>query len=153
MVELELRAPDAIDKAGWRVLFTALLKSRDLPVRDEAIERVWSWIIDDLHPLEALIARTPEGEPVGLAHFRAFPDPLTAKVAGYLDDLWVMPHHRGSGPAEALIAEIAALAKKRGWIGLQWIAPERAYRARGLFDRLGTRSGWAVYEIDITTES
>jgi len=148
-IRLEIATPDSSDKLGWRALFQAYLRGLEMPVREEIVERAWAWLADANHPLEALMARTADGEPVGFVHFRAFPDPLTAKVAGTIEDVFVLPHHRGSGAAEALIAVLSDTARKRRWIGLQWQAPEMAYRARGLFDKVAVRTKWAIYEMEL----
>ena len=148
-VDLDIAPPSAADKLGWRALFQAYLRGMEIPVREDVVERAWSWIADPAQPLEALMARTTEGEPVGFIHFRPFPDPLTAMVAGTIEDIFVLPHHRGSGAADALVAALAELGRTRRWIGLQWQSPEMAYRARGFFDKVATRTKWAIYEMNL----
>jgi GNAT superfamily N-acetyltransferase len=117
---------------------------------DDAIaDRVWGWIINPAHNLEALVARNARGAVIGLAHFRAMPRPLTGSTVGFLDDLFVDPEFRGNRVADQLIAALAKLARQRGWTLIRWLTADDNYRARGVYDRLAKRTMWITYQMDL----
>jgi len=67
----------------------------------------------------------------------------------YLEDLFVLPQHRGAGYGRRMLAHLAALAVARGcprfeWAVLDWNAP-----AIGFYDALGARpnADWTIYRL------
>jgi ribosomal protein S18 acetylase RimI-like enzyme len=135
------------DHDRWRVLYAGYAQFYRVPQSDEQAERVWGWLHDPEYPTEGLVVVDADDRPIGLAHFRAFARPLSATVAGYLDDLFVDPDARGSGAADALLQELARIAGQRGWSLVRWITADDNYRARGLYDRYATRTGWITYDM------
>ena len=135
------------DHDRWRVLYAGYAQFYRVPQSDEQAERVWGWLHDPDHTTEGLVAVDSDDRPIGLAHFRPFARPLSATVAGYLDDLFVDPDARGSGAADALLQELARIAAQRGWSVLRWITADDNYRARGVYDRYATRTGWITYDL------
>jgi GNAT superfamily N-acetyltransferase len=112
-------------------------------------ESVWGWIRDPAHEVEGLAALGPDGEPIGLAHFRAFARPLSASTGGFLDDLFVDPAHRGSGAAEALIGAVRDEGRRRGWSVIRWITASDNSRARKVYDRLAAQTPWVTYDVKL----
>ena len=82
---------------------------------------VWAWVRDPDHEVEALLVEDEHGRVAGLAHYRPFARPLAAATGCYLDDLFVEPSARGSGAADALLAELRGIATARGWSVVRWI--------------------------------
>jgi ribosomal protein S18 acetylase RimI-like enzyme len=74
---------------------------------------------------------------------------LSASTGGFLDDLFVDPHLRGSGAADALIAALRDIGAARGWTVIRWITAEDNYRARGVYDRVAMRTPWVTYDIKL----
>ncbi|MBV8654182.1 MAG: GNAT family N-acetyltransferase, partial [Alphaproteobacteria bacterium] len=60
MSEITIAPPVATDKADWRRLYEGYATFYKMPMTDAIADRVWSWINDPAHNLEALVARTPE---------------------------------------------------------------------------------------------
>lgn len=149
MDETTIAPPRAEDYGDWRRLYEAYATFYKRPMDDAIAGRVWGWIHDPAQVLEALVARTAQGRLVGLAHFRAMPRPLTGSMAGFLDDLFVDPTCRGTGTADRLITAVADLGRARGWTIIRWLTADDNYRARGVYDRLATRTGWITYQIDL----
>lgn len=147
-MEVIVRAATANDREAWGRLYAdyaAFYKTG----QDELMrERVWSWIGDAAHPIEALVAEAG-GEMIGLAHFRAFARPLSATTAGFLDDLFVSEAVRGAKVGEALISAVAEIGRVRGWSIIRWLTAENNYRARSLYDRVATPTPWRVYDIKL----
>ena len=80
---------------------------------------------------EVLIARDA-GEPAGFALFFHNYSTFLAKPGIYLEDLLVVPEHRGRGIGKALLVELARLARGRGcgrleWWVLDWNEPSIAF--------------------------
>jgi GNAT superfamily N-acetyltransferase len=136
-------------RPAWDRLYAAYAGFYRVAPPAQRRDRVWSWIHDPAHELEAFLALGAAGEPVGLAHFRPFARPLSATMAGFLDDLFVAPQARGSGAAAALIAALAAEGRRRGWSTIRWITAEDNHRARAVYDRLAARTGWVTYDLKL----
>jgi GNAT superfamily N-acetyltransferase len=149
MTQLAIAPPIATDKPDWRRLYDGYAAFYKVPMNDAIADRVWGWINDPAHNLEALVARTPAGRVVGLAHFRAMPRPLTGSTVGFLDDLFVDPELRGGRVADQLITALAGLARQRGWTLIRWLTADDNYRARGVYDRLAKRTMWITYQMDL----
>lgn len=109
---------------------------------------------------EALIARTgggsvereppaPTSEAIGFAlYFHNFSTFLGRKGL-YLEDLFVVPEHRGAGLGRALLARLAAIAVERGcgrfeWTVLDWNTP-----AIGFYEAMGARvlPDWRIVRV------
>jgi GNAT superfamily N-acetyltransferase len=142
-----VRRVRAEDFDEWRALYRGYADYYGVVQPEEAACRVWGWINDPAHEVEALVAEGPDGRLVGLAHFRAFARPLSATVGGFLDDLYVHPDSRGSGAADLLLGELRALAGRRGWSVVRWITADDNHRARGMYDRVATRTMWVTYDM------
>lgn len=136
------------DWEAWRQLFSGYCTFYGRPTSEEHLRRVWSWIHDE-RAVEAIVAvpAGDNGEPVGLAHLRSSVRPLRGEVAGYLDDIFVDPSRRGTGVVEALFAAISVTAAQQGWGIVRWTTADDNYRARTVYDRVGTRTGWITYEM------
>ncbi|MGF1431374.1 N-acetyltransferase family protein [Kitasatospora sp. LaBMicrA B282] len=131
----------------WRRLFGGYGEFYHVEITDEHAELVWGWIHDPGHEVECVLVVDPAGTPVGLAHFRPFARPLRGAVAGFLDDLFVAPAHRGSGAVDALFVELRRIAAERGWNTVRWITAEDNYRARATYDRVATRIPFLTYDM------
>jgi GNAT superfamily N-acetyltransferase len=148
MEQITIGPPRAEDYPDWRRLFEGYATFYKRPMTDEIAGRVWAWLFDPAHALEALVARTADGRLVGLAHFRPMPRPSSGSTAGFLDDLFVDPRLRGQRVADRLLEALAAIGRERGWGVIRWLTADNNYRARGVYDRHATRSMWITYEMD-----
>ncbi|MHB8612567.1 MAG: GNAT family N-acetyltransferase [Candidatus Dormibacteraceae bacterium] len=97
---------------------------------------------------ETLIAEE-DGEAVGLALFFHNFSTFLAQPGIYLEDLFVVPEHRGRGIGRALLKELARLAVERGCGRLEWAVLDWNRDAIGFYERLGARpnSDWTVYRL------
>ncbi|CAH1658071.1 MULTISPECIES: N-acetyltransferase [unclassified Chelatococcus] len=87
------------------------------------------------------------GKLVGFALFYDLPEAISRRRAGQIDDLYVLPEARGQGVAGALIADIVAEGRKRGWIQLRWMVPHDNLGAQRLYDRIAEAAPWKNYVI------
>jgi GNAT superfamily N-acetyltransferase len=134
------------DQDQWAALYAGYAQFYKVEQTPEMRARVWDWIHDPAHEVEGLVAEA-DGRLVGLAHFRAFARPLSATVAGFLDDLFVDPSARGQGAAQQLIAAVSEEGRKRGWSVIRWLTSDSNYRARAVYDEVATPTAWKVYDL------
>lgn len=144
---MTVRPARADDHDQWRRLYRGYADFYRVDQTDEMAERVWGWVTDPAHEVEALVAEEGDGRLVGLAHYRPFARPLSASVGGFLDDLFVDPGSRGTGAADLLLEELRAVATVRGWTVVRWITADDNHRARGMYDRVATRTMWVTYDL------
>jgi len=97
---------------------------------------------------ETLLAED-DGTPVGFALFFHNFSTFLGLPGVYLEDLFVMPEHRGRGVGRALLRELARLAVERGCGRLEWSVLDWNRDAIGFYERLGARpnSEWTVYRL------
>ncbi|WP_290647568.1 GNAT family N-acetyltransferase [Aquisalimonas sp.] len=135
------------DRSQWRQLFDGYADFYGIAMDSGTAERVWRWLMDDSHALEGLMTRSADGNAVAIAHIRACPRPLGGCEIGFLDDLFVAPHARGSGAADALFEALYALAKIRGWPSIRWVTQHSNHRGRAFYDRYtGGPSDFIMYQ-------
>jgi GNAT superfamily N-acetyltransferase len=98
---------------------------------------------------EAVIAED-DGEPIGFALFFHSFSTFLARPGLYLEDLFVLPTHRGQGVGRALLSHLARLAVERGCGRLEWAVLNWNKDAIRFYERLGARpnSEWTVYRLD-----
>ncbi len=97
----------------------------------------------------ALLAEV-DGEPVGFALFFTSYSTFRTQPCLWLEDLFVVPEHRGRGTGLQLLRAVAGIARDRGcprldWAVLDWNAP-----AIGFYERQGARllRDWRICRID-----
>ena len=67
----------------------------------------------------------------------------------YLEDLYVRPERRGGGAGRALLAELARIARDRGYARVEWAVLNWNTPAIGFYDRLGAvpMDDWTTYRL------
>jgi ribosomal protein S18 acetylase RimI-like enzyme len=141
---------EADDLPEWQRLYRAYADFYQVPMDDEILDTVWSWIFDEQQAFFGLIAKTDNGDCIGLMHFREMHSPIRGAMVGFLDDLYVDPEHRGSGVVDALYAELSKIARHKGWPFVRWITAEDNYRGRGAYDRIAQKTAWLTYQMPAT---
>lgn len=103
-------------------------------------EALAAHLAQDANPrCHALLAETPEGTAVGFAlFFRNYSTFLTSWGV-YLEDLFVLPEHRGSGIGKALLTAVARFAVDHGARRLDWSVLEWNAGAIGFYEGLGAQ--------------
>ena len=128
---------------GFIKELAAYEKMSDLVVASEALLREW---IFEKKKAEVLFA-VEEGKEVGFALFFHNFSTFLGRAGIYLEDLFVLPAHRGRGHGTALIRSLARIAVERGcgrleWSCLDWNTPSiRFYLSLGA-ERMDE---WTVY--------
>lgn len=122
-------------------LITALAEYEKLThLLDITPDKLHAQLFGPRPPAEALVAEVGEGsslQVVGFALFFTNFSTFLCRPGLYLEDLFVLPEHRGSGLGRALLKHLAAMAVERGcgrfeWSVLDWNEPAiRFYEAMG----------------------
>jgi ribosomal protein S18 acetylase RimI-like enzyme len=137
------------DRKDWESLYYGYAEFYQVPMDQNIIDKVWSWIFDLENPFYALIAKDDTGHCIGLMHYRAMPSPLRGKVVGFLDDLYVQPQSRGSGVVNALYQALNKAAADKGWPFVRWITADNNYRGRSVYDKLSKKTAWVTYQMPV----
>src|SRR5918996_5246894 len=89
------------------------------------------------------------GQTVGFALFFHTFSTFLGKPGLYLEDLFVLPQHRGRGHGEALMRHLAKLALERGCGRFEWSVLDWNVGAQRLYERLGAVpiADWTRYRI------
>jgi len=97
---------------------------------------------------EAILARLG-GEAVGFAVFFHNFSTFVGRPGIYLEDLFVLPEHRGKGIGKALLLHVAALANKRNCGRLEWAVLDWNKPAIEFYRGLGARAmdEWTLYRL------
>jgi ribosomal protein S18 acetylase RimI-like enzyme len=97
-----------------------------------------------------LLARDASGQAVGFATLFWSWSTTSAGRIGTMHDLYVSPHVRGRGLADALISACAERCTERGAVALQWQTAPDNRRAQAVYDRVGgVRESWLSYSLQI----
>ncbi|WP_299028615.1 GNAT family N-acetyltransferase [uncultured Sulfitobacter sp.] len=145
---LTIRPVSPDDRPAWEALYQGYAKFYQVEQTAEMRARVWGWLHDAENEVNGFVAEQ-DGTLIGFTHYRPFYSPLSANVKGFLDDLFVDPAARGSGAAQGLIDAVSAEGRAKGWAVIRWITADDNYRARSLYDRVATRTGWITYDIQL----
>ncbi|MBB5761020.1 GNAT family N-acetyltransferase [Methylorubrum rhodesianum] len=138
--------PIAADEAGWRRLWAGYLAfyGEDLP--EAVTAATWRRILD---PTSTIFARLAErdGRLVGMTVNVLHEGTWSAAPICYLEDLFVAPEARGAGIGRALISDLIAVGKARGWSRLYWHTKSGNSEARRLYDRFVAADDFCRYRL------
>jgi GNAT superfamily N-acetyltransferase len=97
---------------------------------------------------EVLIAEDADAA-VGYALFFHTYSTFRARPALYLEDLFVLPEHRGRGHGKTLLAALAKIAVERGCGRLEWSVLNWNEPSIGFYKSLGATpmDEWTVYRL------
>ena len=135
------------DKEQWCELYKGYANFYKMPMNEDILDTVWSWIFDKENKFYAIGARSSQGNLVGFMHFREMPSPLRGSLIGFLDDLYVHPDHRGSGVVQSLFKELKSLSQKNDWPYVRWITASDNHRARAVYDKISGTIDFVTYQM------
>jgi GNAT superfamily N-acetyltransferase len=100
-------------------------------------------------PYAEVVLAEDDGRPVGFALFFHNFSTFLGRPGIYLEDLFVLPEHRGKGIGRTLLAHLARLAVERGCGRMEWAVLDWNRDAIQFYERLGARpnSDWTVYRL------
>lgn len=127
-------------------------KMLDEVVATEEILREWLF---DKKKAEVIFA-IEDGKEIGFALFFHNFSTFLGRSGVYLEDLYVMPEHRGKGYGKALLKQLAKIAVERGCGRLEWWCLDWNKPSIDFYRSLGAQpmDEWTVYRItgDTLTE-
>ena len=106
----------------------------------------------DLGGAEVLFA-LEDGQEVGFALFFHNFSTFLGRAGLYLEDLYVLPEHRGKGYGKALLQRLARIAKERGYGRMEWWCLDWNRPSIDFYLSLGAEpmSDWTVYRLSGVT--
>ena len=143
---IAIRAPIATDHPAWLQLWSGYLAFYKHELPAAVTEHTWQQLLRDEPPMQGIMAIDDAGKPVGFAHYVVHASTWTLKNYCYLEDLFVRPDCRATGIGRTLIEHLYKLADQNGWSRVYWMTQENNYRGRTLYDRVGRRSEFVLYE-------
>ena len=135
------------DRTEWSILYKGYAEFYKMPMNDDILDKVWSWIFDKEIKFYAIGIKSSEGELIGFMHFREMPSPLRGSLVGFLDDLYMHPDFRGSGAVQLLFKELKSIAKENNWPYVRWITASDNHRARKVYDKLSGVIDFVTYQM------
>ena len=129
------------------MLYKGYAEFYKMPMNDDILDKVWSWVFDKEIKFYAIGIKSSEGELIGFMHFREMPSPLRGSLVGFLDDLYIHPDFRGSGAVQLLFKELKSIAKENNWPYVRWITGSDNYRARKVYDKLSGVIDFVTYQM------
>ena len=135
------------DRTEWSILYKGYAEFYKMPMNDDILDKVWSWIFDKEIKFYAIGIKSSEGELIGFMHFREMPSPLRGSLVGFLDDLYIHPDFRGSGAVQLLFKELKSIAKANNWPYVRWITASDNHRARKVYDKLSGVIDFVTYQM------
>jgi len=89
------------------------------------------------------------GEPVGYALVFETYSSFLARPSLYLEDIFVLPAHRGRGIGSALLRHCIRLAHERGCGRVEWTCLDWNTKAQRVYENLGAErlSQWLLYRL------
>ncbi len=147
MVVIRPVSPD--DHANWLDLWNGYLTFYESELDAATTEATFARITSSGSGLYAAIAWDDEGRAVGLVQWLTHPATWTMTNYCYLEDLFVSTDARGAGTGATLIEHVRSWAKEHGSTKVYWLTAETNTVARGLYDRVASRSGLIQYQIQL----
>lgn len=147
--DVTLRDARPGDRAGWDVLWQGFLQFYDTTLAPDVTDYTWSRLMDPACPLKMRLAEGPQG----LLGFAIHNHHHSTWVMGedcYLEDLFVAASARGQGIGRAMIEDLQAIARARGWKRLYWHTNSDNTVARRLYENIVPYDGDIRYRLSLT---
>ncbi len=141
-----IRDPTAADEPEWRRLWAGYNEFYEKQVDEPVTAATWRRLLLKSDGLFGRIA-VYDGAIAGFAACVLHAGTWTQQPICYLEDLFVDPSLRGKGIGEALIDDLVAQAKERGWSRLYWHTRANNAVARRLYDKFAMADDFVRYRI------
>jgi GNAT superfamily N-acetyltransferase len=145
---LELRDATQSDQTAFLALWAQYLAFYKVDLAPEITAATWTRLMDPASPVKARLA-VLDGTVQGFAIHLHHPSTWAASEDCYLEDLFVTDAARGHGLGRALIDDLIALARAKGWSRLYWHTDEDNLRARALYDQYVASDGHVRYRMTL----
>jgi GNAT superfamily N-acetyltransferase len=142
---MTIRPLRADDRAAWQPLWDGYLRFYRAELEPATTDHVFARLAEERDGMFGLLAEEGD-ELVGFAHVVVHPSTWTTGRYAYMEDLYVSGAGRGSGAGRALIEAVYARADELGAPHVYWHTQEYNGAARSLYDQVGSRTSFVVYE-------
>lgn len=143
-----IRDATLADRDAFMALWQGFLDGYGLTLAEGVNDFTWERLIDPACPMTARLACV-DGAPMGFAIHQHHPSTWVMGDDGYLEDLYVAPLARGQGLGAALIEDLIAIGRARGWQRLYWLTEIENETARRLYDRYAQNDGHIRYRMNL----
>ncbi|MGR6432322.1 N-acetyltransferase family protein [Rhizobium sp. PAMB 3174] len=147
-MSITIRDVDAADKEAWRALWDAYLAFYRTDLSEEVTASTWSRILDPDSRLSIRVAEV-DGGLAGFAIHHFHDSTWSIAPDCYLEDLFVEESFRGQRIGRALIKDLIALCRERGWSRLYWHTETDNAAARRLYDTFAGADDYVRYRIKV----
>ena len=146
---VRLRPANKVDVPVIAELIRGLARYEKLEDQVEMTEELLAAGLFGERPYAEVVLAEEDGAAVGFALFFHNFSTFLGRPGIYLEDLFVLPEHRGLGIGRMLLAHLARLAVERGCGRLEWAVLDWNRDAIGFYESLGARpnSEWTVYRL------
>ena len=88
-------------------------------------------------------------EPIGFVVYFATCSTWLGRMGAYIEDLFVVPEHRGNGAGRALLKHVVEIAMKNNWGRVEWSVLDWNEPAIGFYQSIGAtpQSEWVRYRL------
>jgi GNAT superfamily N-acetyltransferase len=145
---IEIRDAQAGDLEAWMPLWDDYCEFYKAEIAPDITMATWGRMLDPMNVLTARVALIG-GNMVGFAHHHTHLTTWDKRPTAYLEDLFVAPNGRGFGVARALMDDLVALGKAKGWASVYWITAEANAPARKLYDSYAGRDEFVRYSVGL----
>jgi len=136
------------DFAEWQALWADYLAFYDVTLTTDVTQNTWERMIDPTHPMTCRLAEV-DGRVLGFAIHHHHCSTWVAGEDCYLEDLFVEASARGMGLGRALINDLIAIARAKGWHRLYWHTDEGNTTARRLYDSFIQSDNHIRYRLEL----
>lgn len=143
-----IRDAEPGDEGAWLGLWAQYLAFYEVTLTPEVTAATWARLMDPASPVKMRLA-VVGGEVVGFAIHLHHPSTWVLGEDCYLEDLFLTPAARGQGIGRALIDDLIALARAKGWHRLYWHTDEDNTTARKLYDTYVQTDGHVRYRMNL----
>jgi GNAT superfamily N-acetyltransferase len=144
--DVKVRDAAAADEDSWRKLWQGFLDYYAVDLPKATTDFTWTRLMDPSSSLKARIAFC-DGAAAGFAIHQHHPSTWVMGDDCYLEDLFVDPDRRGQGVGRALIEDLIAHARGKGWKRLYWNTNAENQVARALYDQFVADDGHVRYRL------
>jgi GNAT superfamily N-acetyltransferase len=122
------------DRKAFLALWQGYLDYYGVDLAPEVTTATWARLLDPASPVKARLAEV-NGQVMGFAIHLHHPSTWVLTEDCYLEDLFVAPEARGQGLGRALIDDLIALARAKGWGRVYWHTRIDNEQARALYNQ------------------
>lgn len=145
---LTIRDATPQDEAQWRGLWAQYLQFYDVTLADTVTSATWGRIIDPASLLRGRFAF--DGDTMlGFALHHTHLSTWVENPDCYLEDLFLTETARGTGAGRALMDDLIAICRAKGYARLYWHTDQGNSRARKLYDSYTPTDGHVRYRIKL----